>query len=140
MRATQAAEAGAVDRRVHTEPGRSEESLVDAGDLAADTTISITTTVIDDPDVEIVLGDGEALGSSVAVFVFEPGGLVFDNSVTVTVVRDVSDLNESERNGLSLCIFEDPNFVDLGANCVVVEDPPSTFTVTCTVELKHFST
>jgi hypothetical protein len=111
----------------------------DPGDLFEDTTISITETVFTDPEVDLLLGPSPGLGRAISVYVFEPDGLIFANPVTITVVKDVSDLNENQRSRFNLYLYIDPNFHDLEAACTVAEDPPGTFIATCITELDHFS-
>ncbi len=92
-----------------------------------------------DPEVDLLLGPSPGLGRAIAVYVFEPDELVFANPVTITVVKDVSDLNENQRSRFNLYLYIEPNFHDLEADCTVAEDPPGTFIATCTAELDHFS-
>jgi hypothetical protein len=120
---------------------------IDPGDLGEDTTISVTETVHDDPEVDLSLGVSPGRGNAHAVYDLEPDGLVFDNPVTLTVVTDVSALNQNQRDRLNLYIYSDTDgdtipdsFVPItGCVCTFVEDPPGTFTATCTAEVDHFS-
>lgn len=112
---------------------------IDPGDFEEDTTISITETVMTDPEVDLLLGASPGLGSAVAVYVFESNGVVFLNSVTITIVKDVSILNQNQRSRFKLYVFEGQVFVDIGATCILSENPPGTFIVTCTAEIDHFS-
>jgi hypothetical protein len=111
----------------------------DPGDLFGDTTISITETVPTDPEVDLLLGPSPGLGRAIAVYTFEPDGLEFSSPVTITVVKDVTELNENQRNRFHLYLYVDNAFENLEADCGVIEDPPGTFIATCTAELDHFS-
>jgi formylglycine-generating enzyme required for sulfatase activity len=121
---------------------------VDPGDLSEDTTISVTETIHSDPEVDLTLGVSPGLGNAHAVYDLEPDGLVFDSSVTLTIMKDVSTLNQNQRDRLNLYIYSDTDgdtipdsFVPIpGCVCTVVEDPPGTFIATCTAEMDHFST
>ncbi len=112
---------------------------IEPGDLPDDLTLSVTETVFNDPEVDLTLGPNPGLGRAVAVYNFEPDGLVFDSPVTITIVKDVSHLNANQRNRLTLYLYEDPRFMDIQASCSIVEEPPGMFIATCTAELAHFS-
>ncbi|GAG46393.1 unnamed protein product, partial [marine sediment metagenome] len=107
----------------------------------------VTETVFNDPEVDLTLGPNPGLGQAVAVYSFEPDGLVFDSPVTITIVKDVSDLNPNQRNRLTLYILTDTDgdgvedtFVEIvDTVCTVVEDPMDVFTATCVAEIGHFS-
>ncbi|MCH8880058.1 MAG: thrombospondin type 3 repeat-containing protein [Planctomycetes bacterium] len=119
---------------------------VDPGDLSGDETISVTETIPQDPEVDLLLGPNSGLGQAVAVYDLEPDGLVFDSPVTLTVVADVTGLNPNQRNRLKIYIFSDTDgdgvadaFVEVsGTVCSIQDGPPDI--ATCTVELSHFST
>jgi hypothetical protein len=89
---------------------------------------------------------GEVMGSvsvsAVALFDLQPDGLEFANTVTLTLVADVSDQNQEQRDSLDVYVF-DPvtdSFVAVpGAVCTVVEAPAGTFTANCIAELEHFT-
>jgi hypothetical protein len=71
-----------------------------------------------------------------AQYVLEPDGIVFTpETVTLSVVADVSTLTQLERDNLDLYREESGTFVALGAMCNVVGG-----TATCIRELEHFST
>jgi hypothetical protein len=120
---------------------------IDPGDLGEDTTISVTETIHSDPEADLSLGVSPGLGNAHAVYDLEPDGLLFDNPVTLTIIKDVSTLNQNQRNRLNLYTYSDTggdtipdSFVPMPACvCTVVEDPPATFTATCTAEVDHFS-
>ncbi len=115
---------------------------IDPDDLFEDTTISVTKTIPQDPKVDLLIGSSPGLGVAVAVYDFEPDGLVFDAPVTLTVRADVTHLNENQRDRLGLYQWDEEQgvFVPVeGAACSLVEDPLGTFIKTCTVELEHFS-
>ena len=120
---------------------------IDPGDLLEDTTISITQATDSDPEVDLIFGTNSGKGQAIALYDFEPDGLVFNSDVTLSVVLDVSGLNANQRGKLDIYRFEDTNangvpdtYVALGAICDVVEGPPETFIATCIVGVDHFST
>ncbi len=113
---------------------------IDPNDLDEFITISITKILPQDPNANLMIGTNPGWGQAVAVYDFEPDGMVFNEPVTVTITVDVTGLNENQRDRLGLYRWEDPNFVLVeGADCSILEDPPGTFTKTCTVEVDHFS-
>ncbi|MHC4672355.1 MAG: thrombospondin type 3 repeat-containing protein [Planctomycetota bacterium] len=120
---------------------------IDPGDLAEDTTISVTQTVPQDPAVDLTVGTNPGLGQAIAVYDLEPDGAVFDNPITLTIVVDVTHLNPNQRSRLTLYRHTDTDgdgiddtFVAIeGTVCEVVEDPPETYTATLTAEVDHFS-
>jgi len=120
---------------------------VDSGDLGEDVTLSVTQTVRTDPEVDLTVGANPGIGQAAAVYDLEPDGLAFDNPVTITISADVSSLNESQRNNLSLYLWTDTDadgvedtFVAVeNASCLIVEDPVGVFTSICSAELSHFS-
>lgn len=118
---------------------------MDPGDLEFDTSISVTETIPTDPEVDLFIGPDGGVGLALAVYDLEPDGLTFGSSVTLTMVAEVSGPGEV----VSIFLFTDTDgdadpdtFVEVpGSSCLpVVEDPPGTFTVTCTAEVNHFST
>lgn len=116
--------------------------VIDPGDLAENTTISVTQTVPEDPQVNILIGKEPGLGKSLAVYVLEPDGLVFQNPVTVTIKADITHLNQNQRERVSLYQWNESQgaFVAVeGAACSTDEEPPGTFIKMCTAELTHFS-
>jgi hypothetical protein len=122
---------------------------VDPEDLGSDTTISVTeTTGHQDPEVDLTLGLSPGRGNAIALYDLEPNGIVFDSPVTVTITKDVSSLNQSQRDRLGLYIYSDTDgdtipdsFVAVPVcDCTWAEDPVGTFIATCTAELDHFST
>ena len=119
------------------------ELTIDPGDLGDDETIAITEPATADPDVNILLGSTAEPGEAVAQYIFEPDDLTFDNPVTVTMVKDVTDLLPAQRATLEIYEYVDEPtnaFVPVPGNtCDVVEDPPDTFIATCTAQLDHFS-
>ncbi len=113
---------------------------IDPNDLSNGVTISVTQILPQDPNVDIMIGTNPGWGQAVAVYDLQPDGMVFDEPVTLTITADITELNENQRDRLGLYLWEDPNFVLLEtADCSIVQDPPGTFTKTCTVELDHFS-
>jgi hypothetical protein len=82
------------------------------------------------------------LGTSVAVYILEPDGLILDPPATITVIRDASDLNANQRSKLKLYLYDEvaEKFLAIdSSNCAVVEAPADTFTATCTADIDHFS-
>jgi len=123
---------------------------IKAGDLAEDTTISVTQTIPKDPAVDLMVGPNPGLGNALAVYSMEPDGLEFADAITLTVVADVSQLNANQRNRLNFYIFTDTDGdgvedsfvpIDPPASCAIAEDPlnSETFIATCSAELEHFS-
>ncbi len=116
----------------------------DPGDLAEDTTISVTQTVRRDPKVNIMIGSRPGWGNAFAVYILEPDGLVFNSSVTVTITVDVTSLNnDNKRQQLALYFRVGPEspfvrIADPEEDCSISDGPP--FIKTCIVELEHFST
>jgi hypothetical protein len=122
------------------------ELAIDPGDLAEDTTISITETVGNDPEVDLSVGANAGLGQALAFYDLEPDGLEFSSAITLNIVVDVTELNSTQRENLDVYRFEDTDsdglpdtFVSLGAVCGVIEHPIGTFTATCSVQVDHFS-
>jgi hypothetical protein len=123
---------------------------IEAGDLAEDTTISVTQTIPEDPAVDLMVGPNPGLGDALAVYSIEPDGLEFAYAITLTIVADVSQLNANQRDRLNFYIFTDTDGngvedsfvpIDPPAICAIAEDPlnSETFIATCSAELKHFS-
>lgn len=117
--------------------------VIDPNDLSSPVTISITEILPGDPNANIMIGPNPGDGKAVAVYSFDPNGLVFDSPVTVTITADVTHLNDEQRDRLGLYLWDDikDKFVHMEtADCNTIEDPPGTFIKTCTLELEHFST
>lgn len=105
-----------------------------------DTTVSITKSIPEDPQVDILIGTEPGLGEALAVYVLEAGGVVFNS--TITLRADVTHLNRTQREQVGLYMWDEVEkaFVPVeGAVCTVAEDPPGTFIKTCTAEVHHFS-
>ncbi len=118
---------------------------IDPGDLGEDTTTSVTEMVPSESEVDLTIGTGAAQGLALAVYDLEPDGLIFDSPVSLTIIENVSTLDQSQRNELDLYLFSDADeaFLSLcppDGCCSVVENPTGTFTATCTAEVDHFST
>lgn len=115
---------------------------IDPGDLATDQTISVTETVINDPETDIRLSANAGAGQAVAAFDLQPDGLQFASPVTLTIIADVSALNPRQRNNLDLYLLDETSgaFEALMASCLVTEDPVEAFTAVCSKEVGHFST
>ena len=67
---------------------------------------------------------------------------MFDPPAVLTIVADVSNLNDNQRNNLNIYVF-DPDLTQYvpveTPSGTIVEDPADTFTATCTIEVSHFS-
>ncbi len=116
---------------------------IDPGDVGGDVTISVTEMRVESPAVDILFGSGTGLGSTIAVYNFEPDGQTFNGPVTLTIAQDVSERTPAQRARLTLYFFDAPTqlFVPIpGKMCAVVENPVGVFTATCTAEITHFST
>jgi len=119
---------------------------IGAGALTANTTVSVTQTVPQDPEVDLTVGANPGLGQALAVYDLEPDGLAFISPVTLTIVVDVSALNPQQRSRLTLYLFTDTDadgiedtFVAIeGTVCTIDEDPPGTFTATLSAQVDHF--
>ncbi len=140
-----AAEISSADGGTVTTPDGNLTIEIDPGDLTADTTISVTQTVVTDPEVDLSIGPNPGRGKALAVYDLEPDGLVFSQPVTLTIRQDVSDLNPNQRRRLELYRLVDSDgdgigdtFDALMASCQVDENPAATFTAICSVELDHF--
>ena len=115
---------------------------IEPGDLDTPVTLSVTKIGHQEPDVDIMIGYHPGKGNAYATYDFEPGGLVFNSPVTVTVTADVTALNENQRDRLGLYLWDEPNnrFVSVeDTNCIIVNDPCGTCTKICVVEVNHFS-
>ena len=116
--------------------------VIEPNDISDGVTISVTKILPGDPNVDIMIGLNPGDGKAVAVYNFEPDGMVFDEPVTITITADVSDLNQNQRDRLGLYLWDDVkekfSLIE-PADCDIVEEPPGTFTKTCTLELDHFS-
>jgi hypothetical protein len=142
-----AAEEASVDEGGTVETPDGQLALeIDPGDLTEDTTISVTETVGNDPEVDLSIGPNAGLGQALAFYDLEPDGLQFDSAITLNVVVDVSLLNASQRTNLDVYRFEDTDmdgiadaFIPLGAVCNLTEDPLGTFIANCAVQIDHFS-
>ena len=130
-----------------TTPDQQLEIVVDTGDLAEDITISVTETIVADPEVNLAIGLNPGSGEALAIYNLEPDGAGFGNDgVTLNLTVDVTAVDQAQRDNIDLYRYEDTDndnvpdtFVALGATCSIVEDPIGTFIATCTVQLDHFS-
>ena len=142
-----AIEASADEAGTIQTPDGQLELDIDPGDLAEDTTISITEPVGIDAEVDLSVGPNAGSGQALAFYDLEPDGLQFDSPITLSVVIDVSGLKANQRAKLDVYRFEDTDmdgipdkFVALGAECNVDEDPTGTFIADCILLVDHFST
>lgn len=117
------------------------EVCLGPGDLFGDATLSVTEAEMTDPEVDLLIGPSAGLGVAISMYNLEPDGLNFNSPVNLTIVKDVSNLNENWRERLDVYVRDEQggNFEALGADCCVAEEPPGTFFGTCTIELAHFS-
>ncbi len=127
-------------------PNAQLQLVIDPGDLAADATISITETMDNNPQVDLIIGNNAGSGQAIAFYDMQPDGLQFASEITMNILVDVTALNQVQRSKLDVYRFEDTNgdgsedkFVSLGAVCSVNEDPVNTFIATCSVQIDHFS-
>ncbi|UCG68907.1 MAG: putative metal-binding motif-containing protein, partial [Thermoplasmata archaeon] len=120
---------------------------IEPGDLDEVTSISVTQTIPQDPEVDISVGPNPGLGQAVAVYDLEPEGLTFANPLILTIIVDVTALNANQRNHLNLYTLIDTDndgvedsFVPIdGTVSTVTEGPPGTFIAELIAELEHFS-
>jgi hypothetical protein len=121
---------------------------VDPGDLFYDATLSVTQTGFMDPEVDVFLNSSSYRGVAIAQYKFEPDGLQFQNSVTVTMKMDVSGVDPNFYDDLDIYQKVDTSmppdgtldqFVPQNAVCTVTEDPVGTFIASCVYQLGHFS-
>lgn len=119
-----------------------------AGAVAEETDISITSVGRFDP---IRISDGPGLGNTLAEYDFEPDGLIFNQPVTVTMIVDVTDLNQNQRDRLNMYIYTDTDgdgepdtFVPVPEDQIIsissTTNPDGTVSMTFIMELMHFST
>lgn len=118
---------------------------VEAGDLAEDETLSVTEIVDEQVLADVVISDGS--GQPLAMYVLEPDGTEFAQTVKLSINLDVTALSTEERNNLDIYLHEDTDgdtvpdtFVAQHAICSVTEAPAGIFTASCALELEHFST
>jgi hypothetical protein len=113
---------------------------IDPCDLFEDTTISVTKIIPQDPDVDLMIGPSHGRGAALAAYDLEPDELDFNSPVTVTI--RVTGLTKKQCDRAGLYIWDVNHFVAIGDSndCNCVGDPCEVYTVTCTVELEHFST
>ncbi|RLE26897.1 MAG: hypothetical protein DRJ61_18010, partial [Acidobacteria bacterium] len=113
---------------------------IEPGDLGSDTTISVTGEVAAD-EVELVFGAFPGSGAPVAVYELRPDGLVFASPVTLTMVMDVSDLNDNQRANLAVYLRDIGGTYQQvpGSSCSVEESPSEIFVATCQAEISGFS-
>lgn len=116
---------------------------IDPGDLAGDTTIAVTQVSgpKDRKIVDILLGPSTGTGLAVAQYDLEPDGLVFDGPVRVSIIQDVSYLNQALRERLNIFVFDEGvgRFVEVPTVCSIVEESAGVFIATCTADVEHFS-
>jgi sugar lactone lactonase YvrE len=104
--------------------------------LGEPTTISVTETVFNDPSADLALSTGNGLGLRLHVYDLQPDGTEFASPVTITIVADVSSLNQRQRDNLDLYLENATGeLVPLeGSSCEVLGD-----TATCIAQIDHFS-
>jgi len=129
----------------------------DPGDLPEDTTVTVTETNKDGPEVNVTVGSSPGIGNALAVYDLEPDGLVFTDSIWMTLTAIVTDLVADDKQAKQIKKLEDLQdkldiylleedaegneiFVAQGANCSIDEEPVGTFKARCTAKVTHFST
>jgi hypothetical protein len=121
---------------------------VDPGDLFYDATLSVTQTGFMDTEVDVVLNSSSYRGVAIAQYKFEPDGLQFQSSVTVTMKMDVSWVDPNFYDDLDIYQKVDTSmppdgtldqFVPQNAVCTVTEDPVDTFIASCVYQQGQFS-
>ena len=114
---------------------------VDPGDLLEERTLSITKATVVDWAVDIQLR--VEFGEVIASYNLEPSGS-FSESITLTIVADVTGLTPDQRAQLDIYRKYQPmdpdmdSFTPLFADCTV-EQRGDAFIAACSVELDHFS-
>jgi len=131
--------AAVVGGTVHTADGALTLEI-GPGDLATDTTISVTGEEAPD-EVALVFAASPGSGEALAVYEMLPDGLVFSNPVTLTMVMDVSHLNGTQRANLAVYLKDGGGTYQEvgGSTCDVEESPADVFIATCTAEIGGFS-
>jgi hypothetical protein len=129
-----------------TTPTAEVSIVAEPGDIASDSTLSVTRVDQVGSGVDLAVGAGTSLGEALASYDLEPDGTQFTNPVSLAVTLDVSPLTPEQRSSIDVYRFADLDgngvndaFVPLTASCSVQEEPAETFTAHCLVELNHFS-
>ncbi len=112
--------------------------VIEPGSVLANATISVTEA----PSVavaNVVVGTDVALGTTLAVYNFEPDGTQFGTPVSIVLTVNVTSLTSEQRAALSVYL-RNPVSGDFevvpGATCIV---PEFSNEATCTAQLMHFS-
>jgi len=110
------------------------------GDLDTDETVLVTIST-PPGGADLNLGSGPALGRLLGGYRIDPEGLVFASPVALRMVVDVSGLKPRQRDRLDLYLKDTVGKYDPVDDtvCDVAEDPPGTFTATCTAGITHLS-
>ena len=124
--------------------------VIPAGAVDENVVISISKIGRFEP-VDILIGSDPGQGQTLAEYDFGPEGMVFNEPLIVTMVVDVTELNQTERDSLN--IFQhtdtdgdgtDDTFLPVGPeHNISIEttvNPDGTVLMTFTMELDHFST
>ena len=113
---------------------------VEEGDLLGGATIYASSGAAGGL-VDLMLSPTPGLGEVVAVYALQPDDLMFDGPVKVTIVADVTTLNQSQRASLAIyqAAGEGGSFEAVpGSMCAVVEDEAGAV-ATCMADVTHFS-
>jgi hypothetical protein len=114
--------------------------------LEEDTKIYIEKIGRFDPVDIRVGGNDTGKGQVLAEYNFEPDRLIFDPPALVTIALDVTDLNDNQRDRLSIFLFDETDeiFIPVEPSYITIGDPvvvnSNLTTMTFTLELAHFST
>ena len=103
-------------------PDGNLQIIVEPDDLSTDTTISITQTIPQDPQVDLMVGTNPGLGRAIAVYDLEPDDITFAKPLTLVVEVDVTGLNQNQIDRLNLYVFDDLGEI-LGTSIEAGEDP-----------------
>jgi hypothetical protein len=130
-----------------TTPNEDLTIEADPGDLSEDVTISVTSVVKTDPEVDLIVGTNPGLGQGLAFYDLQPEGYMFQSDVTVTVKADVTTLNQNQRDRLSVYLYTDTDGDGIADRfeaienvlCDFFEDPDGMVEAICTFQWSHFS-
>ena len=123
---------------------------IPAGAVDENVDISISKIGRFDP-VDILIGSDPEQGQVLAEYDFGPEGMVFNEPLIVTMVVDVTELDQTERDSLNIFLHTDTDgdgtddtFLPVGPeHNISIEttvNPDGTVLMTFTMELDHFST
>ena len=92
-------------------------------------------------NAEFLIGNGSELGEAFIVYDLGPDGTTFASSASLTIVFDVSSLNQVQRDNLKVYqSVQSGGFEEIpGSSCSVEGVEPEPLIATCTVPVSHFS-